>query len=242
MRRRCAFTLIELLVVISIIALLVAILVPSLQKAKQLAKCCLCLSNMRGLEMAHWMYLTSNDGQFIQVGLGHGGMCAHEDIAWINTLQSYYGNTLIARSPVDNSPNWGPYPEGQPIPGADPAQRRRCSYGVNDFMDASDCPWGGPYNLDNTPKPSGTVHFLLMAFTGEYAGADHPHVETWGGPVPPPPMLAASQVQIDAHGGPSKSWDSLTNWGFLDGHAETLRFRDVFTDFKKNKFDPAVAQ
>lgn len=241
MRRTQGFTLIELLVVVSIIALLVAILMPALSKAKQLAKRAVCLNNIKGMETAHWMYMTANRGQMIQVGLSHGGMCGNEPVAFINTLQPYYGNVLLARSPVDDSPYWGPYPAGQAIPGAAPDQRRRCSYGVNDFLDISDCPWGGPYKLDNIPRPYATVHFLIMAFTGEYGGADHPHVETWGGPMPPPPVIASSQIQINAHGGPPQSWDSLSNWGFLDGHAETLRFGDVFTDFKCNKFDPAVA-
>ncbi len=56
--RRCArgFTLIELLVVIAIIALLVGILMPTLQKAKELAKDLVCMTNLRVVGFGAIMY------------------------------------------------------------------------------------------------------------------------------------------------------------------------------------------
>ena len=56
MNRRRAFTLIELLVVIAIIALLVSILMPSLQKAKELAKDIVCKSNQKSVAYAVLLY------------------------------------------------------------------------------------------------------------------------------------------------------------------------------------------
>jgi len=60
-RRDRGFTLIELLVVISIIALLLAILLPSLTKAKQLAVRGQCASNLHHLYLVYSMYANEND-------------------------------------------------------------------------------------------------------------------------------------------------------------------------------------
>jgi len=64
MRRR-AFTLIELLVVIAIIAVLMAILMPSLKRAKEQARSLHCRSNVRTLCMAWLMYKDENDAKIV---------------------------------------------------------------------------------------------------------------------------------------------------------------------------------
>jgi prepilin-type N-terminal cleavage/methylation domain-containing protein len=57
-----AFTLVELLVVIAIILFLVGLLMPALQRVKETAKNAKCVSNMRQLSMATFMYAADNDG------------------------------------------------------------------------------------------------------------------------------------------------------------------------------------
>lgn len=58
---RRGFTLIELLVVIAIIALLVGIMVPTLTRARELARSASCMSNLRNLGTGLAMYYTANN-------------------------------------------------------------------------------------------------------------------------------------------------------------------------------------
>jgi len=64
MSRQKGFTLIELLMVIGIIALLMAILIPTLNRAKEQAKNMVCTSNLRQYALAGTMYLDDNDDYF----------------------------------------------------------------------------------------------------------------------------------------------------------------------------------
>ena len=71
------------------------------------------------------------------------------------------------------------------------------------------------------------------------AASDHPHAEEWG-EAADVPMMAATQMEIQAHGGPKWSKASVANYGFLDGHVETLQFDKVYRDNEHNRFDPGL--
>ncbi|MCO6436879.1 MAG: prepilin-type N-terminal cleavage/methylation domain-containing protein [Phycisphaerae bacterium] len=58
--KRKGFTLIELLVVVAIIALLISILLPSLSRARELAKRAVCASNLRGIGQGEHIYANDN--------------------------------------------------------------------------------------------------------------------------------------------------------------------------------------
>ena len=65
MRKKNGFTLIELLVVISIIALLISILMPALNKAREQATGSVCMANQKNLMLAYAMYADENDGRIV---------------------------------------------------------------------------------------------------------------------------------------------------------------------------------
>ena len=61
-RQKCGFTLIELLVVVAIIAVLVALLLPALNSARERAKRVVCMSHLKQIGIAERWYMDSYDG------------------------------------------------------------------------------------------------------------------------------------------------------------------------------------
>ena len=71
-RPKNGFTLVELLVVISIIAMLLAILMPSLQKAREQARAVVCRSNEKQQYLGHSLYAEDYDGHLWYWWYWHG--------------------------------------------------------------------------------------------------------------------------------------------------------------------------
>lgn len=268
---RHGFTLIELLVVIAIVALMIGILLPALGSARRSGLALRCLSNIRQLEVAHVLYANDHKEYFIDAGLGHGGPSAPRE-AWPVALAPYYGSAPLIHSPVDKSPFWPPAEGGtdpgltlqQMIEMLEAGQTpsgpiaRWTSYGLNNFttrfaMPSVTGPSGGRYlgpwdRFPRIARPHATVHFLMMTFGADgdpqgYARSDHVHAEDWDlAGAANAPAAAAAQSEIAAHGGKTRTGEGKASYGFLDGHARILKFREVYRSLYDNKLFPDYAR
>ncbi len=110
MVKQDAFTLMELLVVVAIIALLMAILMPSLRRVRQQAQASACQSNLHQWSLVFSMYDNDFDGRFCN---GASSYNTNDRRHWATALRSYYfRDREITLCPTATKP----YDQGGKVP------------------------------------------------------------------------------------------------------------------------------
>ncbi|MBC8481397.1 MAG: prepilin-type N-terminal cleavage/methylation domain-containing protein [Planctomycetes bacterium] len=135
-----AFTLVELLVVISIIALLMAIMMPALNVVKDRAKALVCKSNLKQMGLGVEMYLTNNDDKLPELNTG---------ISWLYVFRPYFENQQYDKKYFDPSkkPNFRSVrfcPNGTLPPGTSASN----SYWIAGAYGDVDAPTSSSYSIN----------------------------------------------------------------------------------------------
>jgi prepilin-type N-terminal cleavage/methylation domain-containing protein/prepilin-type processing-associated H-X9-DG protein len=204
-----AFTLIELLVVIAIIAILAAMLLPALAKAKAKAHSAQCRSNVRQLSLATQMYAMDNQDRLPATGQNT------DPYVWIPLVKGYIGNsdtnTATTKGGVFNCPTL------MSIAHANVQIAGRC-YAVSEKLDRANDAFtrlGGRKVTDAT-RPSNTVLLGDGARNEKLTGVYY-RIECWAaipGTGKGPNMEPGAYPPLH---------NLRANVGFLDGHVDALK-------------------
>jgi len=193
-----AFTLIELLVVIAIIAILAAMLLPALSRAKMSARRIECLNHLKQLDLAISMYLGDYAGFYPS---------SNSTNRWPEAVRPNYQNLRLLVCPDDNSAS---APANAAL-SADVAPRSYLLNGWNDYFDALPQPVAFEIMPEAViAQPSETIVF------GEKEEGEGDFLMD---------IRSANELSVldqTRHGGPGTSGGA--NYAFADGSARFLKF------------------
>lgn len=235
MKVKKGFTLIELLVVISIIALLLAILMPALGKVKEKARTVVCRSGLKQWGLVVALYATDNEGYLQDNGAG-----MPNGQVWYNLYRDYYQDPEIRSCPsakkrskdttlFDNTSYRGYSDQAYVIVYGTGQEDDLGSYAINAWIQnptgagAGD-PWATTYSKYFWRSTSVRDAAKIPAFLdGSYRSLNPIEGDGNQAPSEPEDMQVGwnnsmKRVCIDRHSG-------AVNVVFLDGHADQVNLK-----------------
>lgn len=152
-------TLIELLVVISMIAFLIALLIPSLKRSVKLASATICQHNLKQIGVSLLMYTNDNNGWLPVTKVAEASVASAEpqSSAWFAMLHpTYMNDSMLMRCPSDP---FGSRLEYYRDRIEDPAAADAVSYGLNQFIMTA----GGGYLADTERREPKRPNQTILA-------------------------------------------------------------------------------